>query len=260
MDAPAAASAPEGTALLRRSSGLREFWKAIQLSPGLQILDLGSASQANISFITDLGLKLYTADLLHSLLLTAPAANGDPEAQFEFDLNDFFRDNLNYADGQFDGILCWDLFDYVSDPLIKPLIEGLHRCLKPGGIVLSFFHTGQGGQQMPMYQYRIRAEDTLQMTGRGMGRLQRHFNNRTIENLFRNFASLKFYLSRDSLREVIGVRYAQSTALGILPCRFAAGRCTHHSMHITETDRHRLVSAAAAALLEIGRASCRERV
>src|SRR5689334_11500698 len=51
---------------LRRSSGMREFWKAIEGPPGLKILDLGSASQANISFITDLGYKLYTADLLQS--------------------------------------------------------------------------------------------------------------------------------------------------------------------------------------------------
>ena len=204
QDAPAAAQESEGAAVLRRSSGLREFWKGIQGAPGLQILDLGAASQANISFITELGYKVYTADLLHSILLTASQEKQEGKTQFVE--ADFFRDNLNFTEAQFDGILCWDLFDFVSDPLIKPLVARLHRCLKPGGTVLSFFHTGAAGQQVPMYQYRIRAEDMLQMTGRGLGQLQRHFNNRTIETLFRNFASLKFYLSRDNLREVIGVR------------------------------------------------------
>lgn len=203
-DAPAAARQSEGPPLLRRSSGLREFWKGIQGEPGLRILDLGAASQANISFITELGYKIYTADLLQSILLLTP--KGKPEKDSPPQEEDFFRENLNYSEAQFDGILCWDLFDFVADPLIKPLIARLHRSLKPGGAVLSFFHTGAAGQQVPLYQYRIRAEDTLQMSGRGVGQLQRHFNNRTIENLFRNFASLKFYLSRDNLREVISVR------------------------------------------------------
>ncbi len=37
-------------------------------------------------------------------------------------------------------------------------------------------------------------------------RLQRVFNNRHIENLFRDFASIKFFLARDNVREVLVVR------------------------------------------------------
>jgi hypothetical protein len=48
-------------------------------------------------------------------------------------------------------------------------------------------------------------------SGRGPNRphafaLQRVFNNRHIENLFRDFASIKFFLSRDNIREVLVVR------------------------------------------------------
>ena len=39
--------------------------------------------------------------------------------------------------------------------------------------------------------------------------LQRVFNNRHIENLFRDFASIKFFLSRDNVREVLVVRLAR---------------------------------------------------
>ena len=35
---------------------------------------------------------------------------------------------------------------------------------------------------------------------------RRVFNNRHIENLFRDFASIKFFLSRDNVREVLVVR------------------------------------------------------
>jgi hypothetical protein len=59
--------------------------------------------------------------------------------------------------------------------------------------------------------------DTLEMQhiARGDGkkggpaskfRLQRVFNNRNIENLFRDFASIKFFLARDNVREVLVVR------------------------------------------------------
>jgi hypothetical protein len=37
-------------------------------------------------------------------------------------------------------------------------------------------------------------------------RLQRVFNNRHIENLFRDFSSIKFFLARDNVREVLVVR------------------------------------------------------
>ena len=36
--------------------------------------------------------------------------------------------------------------------------------------------------------------------------LQRVFNNRHIENLFRDFSSIKFFLARDNIREVLVVR------------------------------------------------------
>jgi hypothetical protein len=36
--------------------------------------------------------------------------------------------------------------------------------------------------------------------------LQRVFNNRHIENLFHDFASIKFFLARDNIREVLVVR------------------------------------------------------
>ena len=200
-DTPAAAAASGGPEF-RSSSGLREFWKGIQSPSTLQILDLGSASQANVSFITGLGHKLYTEDLPRALLAAAPGTSPGTEGEEE----EFFRENLLYEEGQFDGILCWDLFDFLADPLVKPLVGRLHRYLKPGGAVLGFFHTGAAGQEVPLYQYRIRTEASLQLTGRGTGKLRRHFNNRTIENLFRQFTSLKFYLARDNLREVIIMR------------------------------------------------------
>ncbi len=201
---------PSAAPLVRHSNGLQEFWKEIQSPSGLHILDLGSASQANVSFITGLGHKLYTEDLIRTLQDSAPAefvlAEQSSEEEQSSEADRFFQENLKFEEGQFDGVLCWDLFDFLPDPLVKPLVEKVHRSLKPGGTLLTFFHTGQAGHEVPLYQYSIQSEDTLRITGRGVGKLHRTFHNRTIENLFRRFASLKFYLVRDNLREVIIVR------------------------------------------------------
>src|ERR1022692_2812551 len=51
----------------RPSRGLEEFFTQIRDTSGLTLLDLGGASQKNISFITDLGHRLYTEDFLRML-------------------------------------------------------------------------------------------------------------------------------------------------------------------------------------------------
>src|SRR5688500_2243568 len=95
---PGAAHAPGS----RRSNGLREFWAGLDPEANLQILDFGSASQANISFVTTRGYKLYTEDLLQTVAPSAPQTS-----QVESDSSpqeNFLRENLIYAEGQFDGV------------------------------------------------------------------------------------------------------------------------------------------------------------
>lgn len=203
-DAPAESTVSCAGALLRPSKGLREFCGFIRAPEGLQILDLGAASQANINFVTGLGHRLCTEDLHRCLeLLTSRSmVTADPDTE----TGRFFRENLQYRPSQFDGVLCWDLFDFLPDTLVKPLVERLFELVKPAGHLLAFFHSGQPGQLMPLCQYRIYSQEQLQVTERAQGKLRRAINNRGIESLFRNFASLKFFLTKDSLREVVIVR------------------------------------------------------
>lgn len=191
-------------ALLRPSKGLREFCAAIRSPEGLQILDLGAACQANVNFLTGLGHRLCTEDFHRCLELftSRSMVTADPDTETER----FFRENLQYQPAQFDGVLCWDLFDFLPDALVKPLVERLFELVKPGGHLLAFFHSGLPGQLLPVCQYCISTQDQLQVKERAQGKLRRTINNRGIENLFRNYASLKFFLTKDSLREVVIVR------------------------------------------------------
>jgi SAM-dependent methyltransferase len=125
-----------------------------------------------------------------------------------------------YPASHFDVIFCWNLPDYMDESLVKPVVGRLWSILKPGGLLLAFFHTKDAGPDAPCYRYHILNNDTLEMqhivipaqsargalAGKSNFRLQRVFNNRHIENLFRDFANIKFFLARDNVREVMVVR------------------------------------------------------
>ena len=90
----------------------------------------------------------------------------------------------------------------------KPLVERLEKILKPKGNLLAFFHTKEAGPESLYSRHHIVKRDVLELepiTSQGF-RLQRIFNNRHIENLFKDFASRKFFLGRDNIREVLMVR------------------------------------------------------
>jgi len=123
----------------------------------------------------------------------------------------FLADNLAYEGALFDIVFCWNLPDYLDESLVKPVVARLWSAMKPGAMLLAFFHTKDAGPDSPCYRYHIQGQDMLEMQhivapGKGAFRLQRVFNNRHIENLFRDFASIKFFLARDNIREVLVIR------------------------------------------------------
>ncbi|HUI83902.1 MAG TPA: SAM-dependent methyltransferase [Candidatus Binatia bacterium] len=194
-----------GQKVSRRSTGFNEFIRSVSREDGLKILDLGATSPANITFMTGLGHRFHQEDVLHlasdkSLIIP----NGDGGTTVDVDR--FLRENLCFKRAEFDAVMFWDLADFLPEPLVKPLIERIHVAMKPGGMMLAFFHTKDAGPDAPFYRYNIAAKDTLELQPIRGFRLQRVFNSRHVENLFREYASIKFFLGRDNIREVLVVR------------------------------------------------------
>jgi SAM-dependent methyltransferase len=204
--------------LTRRSSGLVELTRLFQSEEPLCILDIGSTSAANIRYLTERGHRIYSEDILEAS--TDPAlVIRDEQGHATLDHKRFLAENLVFGNAQFDIVLCWNLADYLDEELVKPLVARLWSMIRPGGMLLAFFHTQEAGPDAPCYRYHITGNDTLEMQhveargdlrkgpgARGAFRLQRVFNNRHIENLFRDFTSIKFFLTRDNIREVLAVR------------------------------------------------------
>ncbi|HEY1271835.1 MAG TPA: hypothetical protein VGF08_07610 [Terriglobales bacterium] len=212
--------------LTRRSSGLGELARTLSSDETLCILDLGAASPANIRYFTERGHKCYSEDVLLASV-DPDLATQDEQGKRVLDDKRFLSENLVYPGGLFDVVFCWNLADYMDESLVKPVIDRLWSIQKPGSMLLAFFHTRDAGPDAPCYRYHIIGTDTLEMhhivahpeaghgpasSGRGSlparnsFRLQRVFNNRHIENLFRDYSSIKFFLARDNVREVLVVR------------------------------------------------------
>jgi len=191
-------------AYTRNSNGLEQFFSYIQGEPGLNLLDFSGASQANIGFITSLGHKLYFDDLLQTLEL-AFGGNGDfytnqavPEK-----IEEFMAQTLKFPEGHFDGALLWDSLEFLAPPLLKAIVDRLFTIVKPRSYLLAIFHADERAESIPAYFYRIADSRTLLLAGRGGRKPAQFFNNRAVEKIFQPFESVKFFLSRDALREVI---------------------------------------------------------
>ncbi len=180
----------------RHSNGLDQFFSYIKGEPGLNILDLAGANQSNVSFITNLGHKIYSEDFLRSLRI---ASNGSGQPSLET----FLAQNLNHEEASFDGVLVWDVLEYLNPALLTATIERLFRITKPGSYLLAVFQAQEKSDSVPQYSFRIQDSKTLLVADRGRHKPEQVFNNRSLEKLFHDFQSLKFFLARDKLREVI---------------------------------------------------------
>lgn len=187
----------------RRSTGFVEFTRTLAGFKDPAILDLGSTSSANISFLTQYGGRVYNEDILRA---AREAVSAKPTETEGLDPKIFFAENLDHPEHRFDAIFCWDIPDYLNEELVKPMVERIRAILRPGGILLAFFHTKDAGPDFPYCRYHISQGDLVELEPVPDFRLQRIFNNRHIENLFKDFSSLKFFLARDNIREVLAVR------------------------------------------------------
>ncbi|MBM3774545.1 MAG: class I SAM-dependent methyltransferase [Acidobacteria bacterium] len=186
----------------RQSRGLEQFFGHIHGKAGLRILDLAGLNQENVNLITNLGHKLFSVDFTRSLA----------ESFTEPDLSDqsspgriesFLAQTLNYPEESMDGALVWDALEYMSPALLSATIDRLFHVLRPQSCLLAFFHSDDKVREVPYYGFRLHDLGTLLVSQRGVRRPVQTFNNRSLERLFAKFESVKFFLTRENLRELI---------------------------------------------------------
>ena len=169
----------------------------------MAILDFAGASQSTVSFITNYGHRIYSDDFL--LQLDHYFGQGDfyENQSNPRSVDDFLRTALNFPEESFDGALVWDCLEYLSPTLLSLVVSRLRCMLRPGASLLAIFHNEQRSPTVPNYSFRIHDHRTIELAMRGPRQPAQFFNNRSLEKLFADFYSVKFFLTRDHLREVI---------------------------------------------------------
>jgi hypothetical protein len=186
---------------MRPSRGLEQFFFNIRDLIGLSILDLAGASQENINFLTSLGHKVYSADIVRSLDDTFgpnPAEQTNPGR-----IEAFLQAHFEYPAGTFDGVLLWDSLQFMGPALLTATVDKLHEVMRPGSYLLAYLTANDRVTEVPSHTFRIADNKSVMIAERDMRTSGQVFNNRNIEKLFAKFDSVKFFLTKESLREVI---------------------------------------------------------
>ena len=126
---------PESAGAVHPSKTLRPFLLAMAETPTPVIVDLGPVIGSNVSFLgSRLACKLYPEDLYPDL--DQPFSRGEGDG-----LASMLAVKLGQRPGSVDGILAWDVFDYVGRGEAAALARRLASLLRPGGLMMALFTT-----------------------------------------------------------------------------------------------------------------------
>jgi hypothetical protein len=189
----------------RHSSGWNELLKHLRAQESLRILDIGPTSSTNINYITNLGHSIYMANVVEEASKPEWLVPGEPGSEPSFAVERFLESNLNFSGRMFDVVILWDTADYLHESLVVPILSRIHEVLQPGGLMLAFFHQTSSPDTV-FCRYHLTDTDVVEMQRAGNYPLLNIYNNRKIENMLTRFSSFRFFLAKDSLREVIVTR------------------------------------------------------
>jgi SAM-dependent methyltransferase len=193
----------------RHSSGWAQLQKHLRARESLRILDIGPTSAGNINFITSLGHSIYMANLVEDAArheYQTTETEGSNAGKVTYHIARFLNDNLDFSGRVFDVVTLWDTADYLPEALVGPVIDRLHEVMEPGGQLLALFHSKLAGDDTAFSRYHLTASDQLELQHIGNHPMLHTYTTRQVETLFKKFASHKFFLAKDTLREVIVIR------------------------------------------------------
>jgi hypothetical protein len=191
---PTAATAADP---LFATKALRKFLSALTAHDSPVLLDLGPVVGSNVSFFGEqLGCKIFVEDLFADL-------DRHIRGNKTEDLPAFLKKRFPQQSGSVDGILAWDLIDYLDKPSAAELAHELTRLLRPDGALLGFFGTAQ--QRETHYtKYIIGDEQTLKHRTYPAARgRQAILLNRDIIRLFSGLRVSDSFLLQNNLREIL---------------------------------------------------------
>jgi hypothetical protein len=195
-DSPAPQPASDAEPLCS-TKAFRKFLTCFTGRESPVLLDLGPVIGANISFFGEqIGCKIFIEDLFADLDRHVRAGTTER-------FTESLRHRFPQESASVDGILCWDLIDYLDKPSAQALAGELARVLRPDGALLAFFATAQTND--PRYtKYIIADEGNLRHRNYPAARSrQAILLNRDIIRLFPTLRVSDSFLLQNNLREIL---------------------------------------------------------
>jgi cyclopropane fatty-acyl-phospholipid synthase-like methyltransferase len=199
---PGASNAP-----VHPTKALARFLTLLNARPQPHLLDLGPVVGHNVTFFGEqLGCKIFVEDL--SKDIDQHVRDGKVA-----ELPSFLSKRLPQAEASFDGILCWDVFDYLDKPSAQALARELTRVLRPEGVLLAFFSTSapQPGAKPGYTRHVVVDQSTLQHRSYSAARgKQQPLLNRDIQRMFEPLRITEQFLLKTNMREVLFRKLAEA--------------------------------------------------
>jgi hypothetical protein len=90
--------------------------------------------------------------------------------------------------------------------MVPVLFKRMREVLQPDGRLLAFFHGRNDLPDASFSRFQLTDSDNLIVQKSGDYPIQGVFQTRQIEKLLDGYSSVRFFLGRDNVREVIAVR------------------------------------------------------
>ena len=172
---------------------LADFLTALRDKTTPVVVDLGPAVGANVTFLGEqLGCKLFVEDVL-----------ADLEQPSEENADGVSVQPLMHGNESVDGVLCWDVLDYLDPGAGRALSDEVKRVLRPGGVML-LCHGTEAPSRSGQTKYEMVDEGSLRYRFDGGTRQkQRVLQSREMSKLFEPLTIADSFLLTSRMREML---------------------------------------------------------
>ncbi len=194
------AEAGASDAPVHPTKALAKFLSSLSAREQPILIDLGPVVGPNVNFFgEELGCKIFVEDLSKDI------DRHVRENTLE-QLPAFLSKRFPQADGSVDGILCWDVFDFLDKASAQTLAQQTTRILRPDGALLAFFSTAAmpPGTKPSYTRHVVVDQGNLQHRPYPAARgKQRPLLNRDIQRMFEPLRISEQFLLKTNMREVL---------------------------------------------------------
>lgn len=179
------------------TKALKKFIASLRLQPSPTLLDLGPVIGSNVEYFGEqLGCKIFIEDIYADL-------DRFQREHRPADLAAFLAQRFPQAAGSVNGVLCWDLFDFLDKASAQVVAGHLMKVLAANGALFGFFSTSHPAESR-FTKFIVADDSTLRHRPYSTPRMRQPvMQNRDIIKLFERLRVSDSFLLHSNVREIL---------------------------------------------------------